>query len=285
MAGLLSGLEQFGLSGLEGMNLYETAGANKEAAPTEAPSVPQEQDYLFEKTFTCPICDKEFKAKTVKIGKAKLIGTDADLRPKYENIDMLKYDIILCPHCGYASLSRYFKFLTAPQAKKIQEYISKVFKAQNDDKEVYTYGEALERYKLTLANAIVKQAKASEKAYICLKTAWLIRGDAEHLDSKEADYATKKAKCDAEENEFLRNALEGFLAARQTEGYPMCGMDECTVDYLIAVTAMRFDQYDVATKLVSSILTSQGTNPRMKDKARDLKDLLMKKIKEQKAGK
>ena len=94
-----------------------------------------------------------------------------------------------------------------------------------------------------------------------------------------------RSKCDAEEDNFLRNALEGFLAARQTEGYPMCGMDECTVDYLIAVTAMRFDQYDVATKLVSSILTSQGTNPRMKDKARDLKDLLMKKIKEQKAGK
>ncbi|HKM04248.1 MAG TPA: DUF2225 domain-containing protein [Lachnospiraceae bacterium] len=285
MAGLLSGLEQFGLGGLEGMNLYETAGANKAEAQAEAPAVPQEQDYLFEKTFTCPICDKEFKAKTVKIGKAKLIGTDADLRPKYENIDMLKYDIISCPHCGYASLSRYFKFLTAPQAKKIQENISKVFKAQKDDKEIYTYGEALERYKLTLANAIVKQAKASEKAYICLKTAWLLRGEAEHLDSKEADYSIKKAKCDAEEDNFLRNALEGFLAARQTEGYPMCGMDECTVDYLIAVTAMRFDQYDVATKLVSSILTSQGTNPRMKDKARDLKDLLMKKIKEQKAGK
>ena len=71
------------------------------------------------------------------------------------------------------------------------------------------------------------------------------------------------------------------MAARQTEGYPMCGMDESTVDYLIAVTALRFEQFDVATKLVSTILVSPGTNPRMKEKARDLKELLMTKIKEQ----
>lgn len=279
--GLLDGLGQFGLSGLEDMNIYENPKAEKAAAQETHVHVPQEQDFLFEKTYTCPICDKEFKAKTVKIGKAKLVGTDQDLRPKYENIDMLKYDIILCPHCGYAALSRYFKFLTAPQAKMISEKISKAFKAQPDTKEIYTYEEALERYKLTLANAIVKQAKPSEKAYICLKTAWLLRGMGEHLDQTDKDYAKKKADNDASENDFLRNALEGFLAARQTEGYPMCGMDEATVDYLISVMALRFEQFDVATKLVSNILVSPGANPRMKEKARDLKELLMVKIKEQ----
>ena len=124
-------------------------------------------------------------------------------------------------------------------------------------------------------------AKPSEKAYICLKTAWLLRGQAEHLDASEADYAKKKEAINAEEDEFLRNALEGFLAARQTEGYPMCGMDESTVDYLIAVTAMRFEQFDVASKLVSGIIVSPGANPRMKEKARDLRETLMAKIKEQ----
>lgn len=281
MAGLLSGLEQFGLGNLEKLDLYEseTEKAKQEKA---AVAEPVEQDFLFEKSYTCSICDKEFKAKTVKIGKAKLVGTDLDLRPKYENVDMLKYDIISCPHCGYTALSRYFKFITAPQAKRIQEVISKSFKAQPDTKEIYTYEEAVERYKLTLANAIVKQAKPSEKAYICLKAAWLIRGQAENLDAKAPDYAKKKQECLAAENDFLKNALEGFLAARQTEGYPMCGMDEATVDYLIAVTAMRFEQFDMASKLVAGILVSTTANPRMKDKARELKELLMTKIKEQK---
>lgn len=61
----------------------------------------------------------------------------------------------------------------------------------------------------------------------------------------------------------------------------MCGMDEATVDYLIAVTAMRFEQFDVSSKLVSGIIVSPGANPRMKEKARDLRETLMAKIKEQ----
>lgn len=284
MAGLLSGLEQFGLSNLENMDLYEApkkAGENAEGK--EAP-VMQEQDYLFDKSFTCPICDKEFKARTVKIGKVKLSGTDLDLRPKYDQVDLLKYDIIMCPHCGYAALSRFFKFVTSPQAKNIQKAISASFKPQKE-KETYTYDEALERYKLTLANAIVKQAKPSEKAYICLKTAWLLRGKGEHLDKNAPDYAEQKKQVDAEENEFLHNALEGFLAARQTESFPMCGMDEPTVDYLISVIAMRFEQYDVASRLIAGILTSPSANPRMKDKARMIKEMIVKKIKERNAAK
>ncbi len=287
MAGLLSGLEQFGLSNLESMDLYEApkkaeAGAGS-GEPGAAPVV-LEQDFLFDKSFTCPICDREFKARTVKIGKAKLGGSDLDLRPRYEQIDLLKYDIIMCPNCGYAALSRFFKFLTSPQAKNIQKAISSTFKPQQETKETYTYDEALERYKLTLANAIVKQARSSEKAYICLKTAWLLRGKAEHLDNTQPDYEEQKKACQEEEDEFLKSALEGFLAARQTESFPMCGMDEPTVDYLIAVTAMRFEQYDLTSRLITGILTSTGANPRMKDKARDVKEMLMKKIKEKNAA-
>ena len=284
MAGLLSGLEQFGLSNLENMDLYETPKKDEKGPDGKGTQTVQEQDFLFDKSFTCPICDKEFKARTVKIGKAKLAGSDLDLRPRYEQIDLLKYDIIMCPYCGYAALSRFFKFVTSPQAKNIKKTISATFKPQKETKEIYTYDEALERYKLTLANAIVKQTRSSEKAYICLKTAWLLRGKAEHLDKNLPDYEEQKKQCEDEENEFLRNALDGFLAARQTESFPMCGMDEPTVDYLIAVTAMRFEQYDVSSRLITGILQSPTANPRMKDKARDVKEMLMKKIKEKNAA-
>ncbi|MCH5260283.1 MAG: DUF2225 domain-containing protein [Lachnospiraceae bacterium] len=289
MSGLLSGLEQFGLSNLESMNLYEDPKKEeKTAVGPDGKAVPakvQEQDLLFDKAIKCPICDTDFKARTVKIGKAKLAGSDMDLRPRYEQIDLLKYDIIMCPRCGYAALSRFFKFVTSPQAKNIKEKISATFKPQQDTREIYTYDDALERYKLTLANAIVKQTKPSEKAYICLKTAWLLRGKAEHLDPSQPDYEAQKKQCEDEENEFLRNALEGFLAARQTEPFPMCGMDEPTVDYVIAVTAMRFEQYDLSSRLITGILQSNAANPRMKDKARDVKEMLMKKIKEKNAAK
>ena len=285
MAGLLSGLEQFGLSNLESMDLYEAPKKEEEGDKGEQKAhTVQEQDFLFDKSFTCPLCDREFKARTVKIGKAKLAGSDLDLRPRYEQIDMLKYDVIMCPSCGYAALSRFFKYLTSPQAKNIQKTISATFKPHKETSEIYTYDEALERYKLALANAIVKQTKASEKAYICLKTAWLLRGKAEHLDPEQPDYEAQKKQCQDEEDEFLKNALEGFLAARQAESFPMCGMDEPTVDFLIAVTAMRFEQYDLASRLIANLVTSKTVNPRMRDKARDVKEMIVKKIKEKNAA-
>lgn len=277
--GLLSGLGLFGLGELESADLYEKQEKkNKEKEKVEV----KESDLLFDKTYTCPICDNEFKTKTVRAGKARLLGTDLDLRPRYENIDMLKYDTVVCPNCGYAALSRYFKFMTSVQSKLIRTGICAHFVPHLMEGDTYTYEEALERYKLILANAIVKHAKPSEKAYICLKSAWLLRGMAENLPKTIADYDKRIKAYEDEENEYLKNSLEGFLAARQTESFPMCGMDETTVDYLIAVLAMHFEQYDVSVKLVSGIITSRGTNSRMKDKARDLKDLLMKKMKEQK---
>lgn len=284
MSGLLDGLGQFGLGDLENANLYDTVEENEseEKLTPLQKHLMEEQDFIFDKTYNCPVCESEFKAKTVKVGKAKLAGTDIDLRPKYEGIDLLKYDIVLCPKCGYAALTRYFKVLSEYQAKRIREVISKAFKEQKEMSDVYTYEEALERYKLALANTIVKQGKASEKAYICLKTAWLLRGKNEFLDTTDPEYEKKKAEGEEAEKEYLKNALEGFLAARQNESYPMCGMDEMTVDYLIAVIAIKFEQYDVSSRLLGGILTANGTNPRIKERARDLRDMLMAKIKESK---
>lgn len=280
MAGILSGLEKFGLGNLKNASLYEDTKKGKTEEGAKAAPTIQESDFLFDKTYACPVCDKEFKSKTVKIGRAKLKGTDMDLRPKYEHIDLLKYDVIACPTCGYAALSRYFKYMTSAQAKLIKQNISQNYKGKELKGDTITYDEAVERYQLTLANAIVKQARASEKAYICLKSAWLLRGYTESLDEKADDYATKKAELETQENEYLQNAFEGFLAARQSEPFPMCGMDEQTVDYLISVMAVRFEQYDVASKLISTIIASTSASPRMKDKARDLKEIVIQKVKE-----
>ncbi len=271
--GILSGLDQFGLGNLEDADLYETQKKEGGNGSTQRKE-PEEIDFLFDKSYTCPVCDTEFKTKTVKVGKAKLLGTDSDLRPKYDKVDSLKYDIILCPHCGYAALARYFKVLTPPQAKLVKENISKVFKPIPEHA-VYSYDDAMERYKLALANAIVKRGHASEKAYICLKMAWIARGKMEQLDITDAAYDEQVRQCQEDELELLKSALEGFLAARQTESFPMCGMDEMTVDYLISVTAIKFEKYDVAAKLISGILLSPNANARMKDKARDLKQQIL----------
>lgn len=280
MAGLLSGLSGLGLSGLEDMEIYETK-KEAEEGPQEPPKV-EEKEFLLERNYECPVCYKNFSAKVMKTGKAKLIGTDPDLRAKYEGIDAGKYDVLLCPHCGYAALSRFFTNITAPQIKLIRENISKNVQLTRYHDDIYTYEEAMERYKLALANAVVKRAKASEKAYICLKSGWLVRGYQEYLEETGDGEAAKLAELKQMEDQYLLNAFNGFVEARQSENFPMCGMDETTVDYLLAVLASRFKKFDIASRLIAGILTSPTANTRMKDKARDLKDQVLAEIKNQK---
>lgn len=285
---LLSGLGDLGLGNLEGMEIYETQKADADRNIEREPKTQEvkEEDLLFDKSFTCPVCDKDFKAKMVRSGKAKAMIPDIDLRPRYEYVDVLKYDIIACPHCGYAGMGKNFAYLTAGQKKAIRENICSSFKSRTVDpnQKVYTYKEALERHKLALVNTIVKHGKASEKAYICLKTGWLLRGEAESFDPQEPDYAKKKRENESAEYQFLKNAYDGFIQARASETFPICGMDEMTIDYLLSALAIRFGEYDTAAKLISAIIVSRTANPRIKDKAHDLKDILAEKVKERKAN-
>lgn len=279
---ILSGLGDFGLDGLEGMDIFEEEEKEnrKKAAAAEPPKI-EEKDLIYDKSFTCPVCDEEFASKIMKTGKAKLLGTDSDLRAKYEGIDSVKYDALLCPACGYAALTRYFNSIGSAQAKLIKEKISTSVRVTKYDDEIYSYEQAYERFRLSLICAVVKKVKASEKAFICLKSGWLMRGWRESIQENGGD-AKKIEELLKQEVEYLQNAYKGFVEARQSESFPMCGMDEMTIDYLVAVLAMKLGKYDVASRLVSSILASSMANARMKDKARDLKEQIIAEMK--KAG-
>ena len=122
--------------------------------------------------------------------------------------------ILLCVRIVVILPQQIFKFVTSPQAKNIQKAISASFKPQ-PEKETYTYDDALERYKLTLANAIVKQAKPSESLYLLEDHGFKRKRRA--FGSNAPDYAEQKKQVDTEENEFLHNALEGFWCKTDRE--------------------------------------------------------------------
>ena len=274
---LFSGLSQFGLGKLEKMDVFEEGGQKEGASGTDAKKAePQlkEEDVLFDKTFTCPVCDSEFHTKVVRTGRIKLVSQDTDLRPKYSMVDSLKYDAVVCPKCGYAALSRFFKFMLPAQAKMIKENISANFKGLSNSGSFYTYDDAIARHQLALANTVVKKAKDSEKAYTCLKLAWLCRGKAESLPKETPDYENQIKQLQQEETELLANAYDGFMSAFSKESYPMCGMDETTTTYLIADLARRIGKYEESSRWVSKVLTSRSASDRIKDKARDIKEMI-----------
>lgn len=274
MANILSSLESLGLGKLTKMDVFEKE-EEKEKSEKSVTVQQKESDFLFDKTYKCPVCDSEFKSKTIKAGKIKLLSADTDLRPKYQMIDSLKYDVVACPICGYAALNRYFTYVTTPQAKLIKDNISATFKGLNDTDEIWSYDESITRHQLALVNAIVKRSKVSERAYTCLKTAWLLRGKAENLPEDTNDKVKVLADLAKTENEYLENAYNGFIEAFSKELFPMCGMDENTTTYLVADLARRIGKNDEALRHLSRVLTTRDANERIKSKARELKDLIL----------
>lgn len=281
MGNLFSGLAALGLGKLSNMDVYENEEKKEEKKDTDVEKAAEvsEADLIFDKTYDCPVCGGKFKAKTVKTGKVKLIAADSDLRPKYQIVDSLKYDVIACTYCGYAALNRYFNYMTSTQARMIKQNISENFNGLTSDSDIVTYDEAITKHKLALANTVVKHAKASEKAYTCLKTAWLLRGKAETLPADTKDIDKEIEELAKEEREFLENAYNGFLEAFPKEMFPMCGMDENTVCYLVAELARRIGKYEDASRWVARVLASRNANDRIKEKARELKERITEEMK------
>lgn len=282
---LLSGLDKFGFDA-ENTNIFEdekTSAKKEEAGQTQAENVPQETDFLLEKAIRCPVCDGVFKTKMVKNGRLKRLEPDADLRPRFQYIDSLKYDVSSCPKCGYTAMNRYFEHLSQIQIKLIQDNICSKFKPDSipnpEGLVACDYETALSKYKLALFNSIAKKAKASEKAYTCLKISWLLRGQGESLSGDTDEIKEQKAAIKKEEDAFYVQAYEGFVKAVASELFPMCGMDQNTVDYLMAAMAFHLKKYDVASKTISSILVSRTAPNKIKDKALNMKDEIIAAIK------
>ena len=232
-----------------------------------------------EKSIRCPVCDTVFKTKMVKTGRVKRLEPDFDLRPRFQYIDTNKYDVSSCPKCGYTAMNRYFSHLSSGQIKMIDEGVRRKFKQTNlVEPEEYSYDEAIDRYKLALYSTIVKKGKTSEKAFECLKISWLYRGKNEELMASSDKDAKAIKESQKEEQVYYAQAYDGFLKAIASEAFPMCGMEESTINLLVANMAFKLQKYDIASRFVSLVLTSHAAGRSAKERAMDLKEDIIKQL-------
>lgn len=238
-------------------------------------NIMEEKDLVFGKTYKCVICDKTFKNPTFKQGKIRMDHSDLDLRIVYKDgIEPLKYDIIMCPHCGYAALERYYERVSAHQIKDIKSQICDSFTPQSEHIGILDYEEAVKRYKFAFITSMVKNSKPSEIAFLCLKLGWMYRSYGESLERDAANYEEMVKSCNDNEEQYLHKAYDCFLKARGSEQPPIAGMDDMTLDCLLAALGTRFGSREEVVRLLSGILTSRVANKRMKDKAREIKELI-----------
>ena len=212
---------------------------------------------LYDKSYTCPLCQTAFKSKTIKSGKNQLVAIDLDLYAHYTLINPLFYDTVVCPTCGYTSLVKTLAPLMPKQKEWLRTHFTKGVMHTNYS-EYATYEEALLKHKVALLACITRKGKLSEQAYIVLNIAWLYR------DLNDT----------ANEQIFLKRAFEGFEEAYSKESFPMMGMDAPTITYLLAALAYETQNYDRCRQYLSLIFAKTDYPARIKERAFKLKELL-----------
>ena len=277
MGDILSGLESMGLGNLSNVDLFndKKEKPKKEAEVKPVEKKPEEKDFLYDRDVTCECCGHRFKEKSLRPNRMKPVSQDVDLRPKYEELDTLKYSISACPICGYAALTKEFTHLSQAQSRMIKDKISSNFTGLRYDGDIYTYDDAIARCKLALINTVVKHGKISERAYLCLTLGWLTRGKAESLDiENEAEKAKIAEQLSNEENDYLTKAAEGFGEALMKEAFPICGMNDSTFIYLMSALNFEIGRYPESMKYVEKILLNRVISERIKEKARKIKEAI-----------
>lgn len=209
---------------------------------------------LYDKSYTCPLCGEPFKSKAIRSGKNQLSSIDLDLYPHYTLINPLLYSVIACPHCGYSTLSKTFGALTPKQKEWLGTQFSKALPHPTYSPYI-SPEEALKKYKIALIACLTKKSHLSEQGYIALNIAWLYRdlGQTEN------------------EQIFLKRAFSALSEAFSNERFPIMSMDESTFTYVLAAIAYEIGYLNESKHFLSTVLTSVGCPPRIKDHALTLK--------------
>ena len=76
----------------------------------------------------------------------------------------------------------------------------------------------------------------------------------------------------------IKNAYDGFVLAISNEPFPIAGMDENTLKYIMADLARKLKKYEESARLLSAVLTSKSANHRLKDAALELKELIKRDV-------
>lgn len=240
-----------------------------------------EKTLLLDKSYTCPVCDQNIKVKSVKTNVAKFVGTGPDLRPSHSNINVTKYEVASCNYCGYTALIKDFPNTTQTQRKLLREKIQANYKSHEEIPcDAYSTETAISRMKMALLCTVSKIGKESEIGNICLKISWLYQDLVDELPENAPGYEEKKVAYLTEAHNQAMNAYEHLSKARMEEDYPIAGMNESTLDYLLSYLAYQKGEYSTAMQYLSGVVTTRGISSRLKDKCLELKELVSAKLHE-----
>ncbi len=212
--------------------------------------------YTFVVEKKCPVC-----GETTRIVKTKsriiVDHTDEDFCVHYQEFNPYYYRIWVCEHCGYAEdESHFLGYMPERNKAKLSEFLSSRHVGFEFHEE-RSHADAVAAFKLAIFYAEYIGSSKAHRAGLNLGLAWLFRESGE----KEKETA------------FMQEAVKLYDESLAEERYPIGGMTDNTVMYIIGAIYYRLGDMEHATQYLSRIMSDNDlrVNDRQTyDRARDL---------------
>lgn len=196
--------------------------------------------YTFTVEKKCPVCGET--TRVVKV-KSKLLAerTDEDFCVHYKEFNPYFYKIWFCEHCGFAADEKTFLgSIPLTHKRKIQEFLNsrKLGLKFVEERQV---PDAVASFKLAIFYAELTGQSLAKRAGLYLELGWIYRASEE----KER------------EDEMLERAISLYDRSLMTERYPINGLSDNTVIYLIGALYYRLHDFEKSTQYLSRIIGDQ----------------------------
>ena len=196
--------------------------------------------YTFTVEKKCPVCGET--TRVVKV-KSKLLAerTDEDFCVHYKDFNPYFYKIWFCEHCGFAADEKTFLgSIPLTHKRKIQEFLNsrKLGLKFVEERQV---PDAVASFKLAIFYAELMGQSLAKRAGLYLELGWIYRASEE----KER------------EDEMLERAISLYDRSLMTERYPINGLSDNTVIYLIGAIYYRLHDFEKSTQYLSRIIGDQ----------------------------
>lgn len=196
--------------------------------------------YTFTVEKKCPVCGET--TRVVKV-KSKLLAehTDEDFCVHYKDFNPYFYKIWFCEHCGFAADEKTFLgSIPLTHKRKIQEFLNsrKLGLKFVEERQV---PDAVASFKLAIFYAELTGQSLAKRAGLYLELGWIYRASEE----KER------------EDEMLERAISLYDRSLMTERYPINGLSDNAVIYLIGALYYRLHDFEKSTQYLSRIIGDQ----------------------------
>lgn len=211
---------------------------------------------LYDKEVDCPVCKNKFTTKKVRTSRLRLLKRDEDFLNYYNVESPIKYNIFVCPNCGYSNYENKFNEIRYIEIDLIKKNIWPKWH-KRDFGGVRSLDKSIEAYKLALITSTLLNSSKLQLGNLCLNIAWL--------------YRLKQDKKIEIEERFLQLARNNFIEVYNNESLVGSNMDDGKLSYLIGELSRRIGDKKNALSWFNTCLRLNSTkmNPTINNMARE----------------